>query len=339
MFETFHQEIIQRTSSLKTAFKELLELVENWILSHETDQEMHDRLSRVLMIIGKPNSGLNPEDIKVCQEHLNFLLGRVEKPAPSSTAFRKKLNWLFQEQIEKLNDEFNLLKKTCDGIRDILNDETVPASGFIMAQEDERKRISREIHDGPAQSLANLTMRIDFCLEQIGNPDVLKKELSDLKDSVTKSLRDIRRFIFDLRPMALDDLGLIPTIEQFLAGIKARTGFVVQFQVDGERIPLSSEKELAVFRVIQEAVNNAIHHSKGKNIQIFLSFDKNLNTLTGVVKDDGIGFDIGQIKKTYGISKRLGLKSMEERVNLAGGKLKIVSDKGEGTVVSFSIKI
>lgn len=210
------------------------------------------------------------------------------------------------------------------------------SNGIILAQEEERKRISREIHDGPAQTLASLTMRIDYCLEHEKLPEEVATELYELKDSIGKSLKDIRRFIFDLRPMALDDLGLIPTLEQFITGFKRRTGIPVHVDVTGERTNLSSEKELSVFRVIQEASNNAAKHAEPKSIHIFLSFQSEKNNLSVVIKDDGKGFDVAKTKQSYGSLKKLGLISMEERIRLANGEIEIVSSNS-GTVVSFLI--
>ncbi|PKL44697.1 MAG: hypothetical protein CVV41_04845 [Candidatus Riflebacteria bacterium HGW-Riflebacteria-1] len=213
------------------------------------------------------------------------------------------------------------------------------ANGIILAQEEERKRISREIHDGPAQTLASLTMRIDYCLEQTGLPTPLVDELKELKETVIRSLKDIRRFIFDLRPMALDDLGLLPTLEQFISGFKNRTGVPVYVDTDGEHEFLGAERELAVFRVIQEATNNALKHSNPVSVHIFLKFDARKQRLSVVIKDDGCGFDVAETRRKYGNLKKLGLISMEERVRLSGGEFTIVSDSGTGTVVSFWVPL
>ncbi|MEW6708917.1 MAG: sensor histidine kinase [Candidatus Riflebacteria bacterium] len=235
----------------------------------------------------------------------------------------------------RLQSQADMINKRVSGILQAYNSSDNTANGIILAQEEERRRISREIHDGPAQTLASLTMKIDYCLEQPGVNDNLAGELRELKDSVIRSLKDIRRFIFDLRPMALDDLGLVPTLEQFIAGFKKRTGVPVYVNVEGERSSMNAEVELAVFRVIQEACNNAIKHANPASVHIFVKFDDARKRLAVVVKDDGQGFDVSSVKKNYGLLKKLGLKSMEERVRLAAGEFEIVSDQGGGTIVSF----
>lgn len=242
--------------------------------------------------------------------------------------------------VNRMNSQAELIVKRVASLIQLSNfDGANNANGMILAQEEERRRISREIHDGPAQTLASLTMRIDYCLEQKGLSEELKNELLELKDSVIRSLKDIRRYIFDLRPMALDDLGLIPTLEQFISGFKGRTGVPVHVDVEGDRIMLGPEKDLAVFRVIQEASNNAIKHADPSVVHIFLKFDPRKRRLSVVVKDDGNGFDVVDKRKNYGSLKKLGLISMEERVRLAGGEFLIVSDPGSGTVVSFWVPL
>jgi len=238
----------------------------------------------------------------------------------------------------RLNMQGNSILRRVSALLLIIN-SPANANGIILAQEEERKRISREIHDGPAQTLASLTMRIDYCLEQPGLPAPLGEELKELKDSVIRSLKDIRRFIFDLRPMALDDLGLLPTLEQFISGFKNRTGVPVYIDTDGERAFLGGDKELAVFRVIQEATSNALRHSNPNSVHIFLKFDAVKQRLAVVIKDDGSGFDVAETRRVYGNLKKLGLISMEERIRLSGGEFSIVSDPGSGTVVSFWVPL
>ncbi|KAF1080919.1 MAG: Sensor protein DegS [Candidatus Rifleibacterium amylolyticum] len=238
----------------------------------------------------------------------------------------------------RLNMQGNSILRRVSALLLLIN-SPANANGIILAQEEERKRISREIHDGPAQTLASLTMRIDYCLEQPGLPQPLVDELKELKESVIRSLKDIRRFIFDLRPMALDDLGLLPTLEQFIGGFKNRTGVPVYIDTDGERAFLGGDKELAVFRVIQEATNNALRHSNPNSVHIFLKFDAHKQRLSVVIKDDGSGFDVAETRRVYGNLKKLGLISMEERIRLSGGEFSIVSDSGSGTVVSFWVPL
>lgn len=337
MSQTWQDALSARVMAMKTRLGSLVELVESWVLSLSNEEERFRRLKALEELIENPASGLNSETLAQAREHLAALIGRGQDRAYASVSFRQRLQGLFREAIERLNTETDDLLKQ---IGKLASPSGVPggdSSGFIMAQEDERKRISREIHDGPAQHLASLTMRIDYILERADKPEVLREELPQLKESITRCLKDIRRFIFDLRPMALDDLGLLPTLEQFIQGFKARTGMIVQLSREGEIFNSAPEKELAIFRVIQEAVNNAHRHAHAKIIRIFITFDHDKSQIQVAITDDGHGFDLPAIRKAYHSLRKLGLLSMEERVRLAGGEFTIVSTPGEGTVVSFSV--
>jgi len=328
--------------AVKSGLGGILELVESWILSMTGESERRKKLEQVAAIVKERGSGLSDSDRATCLANLAAVLGSSDTAMMSSIGYRIKLQAMFKEQTEKVQSRLDQLLKQSGRLVDSYQkpgDDANPKGGVVMAQEEERRRISREIHDGPAQSLASLTMRINFCLEHISEVDVLRQELNDLKEAIGRSLKDIRRFIFDLRPMALDDLGLVPTLEQFMTGFKNRTGINVYIDIEGERTALAQDTELAIFRVIQEAVNNAHRHAAAKSIHAFLTFDASLNRLSGVVKDDGKGFDVATMRKNYSSMKKLGLLSMEERIRLAGGDFDLVSKKGEGTVISFWVPL
>lgn len=323
--------------ALKGCLGNIVELVDNWIVSIGREEEKIKILESVREEIKANSDKLPAKSAELCLESLAKLMDKDSDTA--SLAYQKRIKDMFAHEIDKLNiklDQF--IERVGTLIKDIRSPEN-PAKRVIMAQEEERKRISREIHDGPAQSLANLTMSIDFCMEMADNPEVIRGELASLKDCIIRSLKDIRRFIFDLRPMALDDLGLVPTLEQFTTSFKLKTGLSIHIDVSGERKQMSGEKELTVFRVVQEAVNNAFKHSSANSIHVFLSFDRPKNKLNAVVKDNGSGFDLAGIKKNYSTLGKMGLISMEERILLSGGEFEIITGKSDGTIVSFWIPL
>lgn len=206
---------------------------------------------------------------------------------------------------------------------------------IIEAQEEERRKLSREIHDGPAQMLANVMLRsqlIDKVFREKGNEDGFK-EIQDLRKMVRSALYEVRRIIYDLRPMALDDLGLIPTLKKYLSTIEeyngATTISLVYIGTD-KRIP--ARFEIALFRLIQEAVQNALKHAEAKEIKVKLEMTK--THVTVIVKDDGKGFDIRAKKENS-----FGLIGMRERVELLEGHLTIDSSIGSGTVIMIQVPI
>lgn len=206
---------------------------------------------------------------------------------------------------------------------------------IIEAQEEERKRLSRDIHDGPAQMLANVLLRsglIEKTYAERGG-ELAMVELNELKATVKDALLEVRRIIYDLRPMALDDLGLIPTLKKYLSQI---TDFDksanIHFQNSGAEQRFHTNIEVAVFRLVQESVSNAMKHGQAKDIWVKIEW---LNDIINIlVKDDGIGFDVKEVR-----DKSFGLIGMRERISLLNGSMQINSELGGGTTILFRIPL
>ena len=206
---------------------------------------------------------------------------------------------------------------------------------IIKAQEEERKRLSREIHDGPAQMMANVLMRsnlIDRIYREKG-PEKALKEIQDLKINVRNALSEVRRIIYDLRPMALDDLGIVPTLKKYLSTImEYNPGVDIQFMSYNNERRISSDYEVAIFRLVQEGVNNALKH--GNSSVIFVKIEWLRDEINVVVKDNGKGFDTENIREGS-----FGIIGMKERIDLLKGTIKISSVIGKGTTVLMKIPL
>lgn len=206
---------------------------------------------------------------------------------------------------------------------------------IIAAQEEERKRLSREIHDGPAQMMANVLMRsnlIDRTFREKG-ADAALKEIHDLKISVRNALSEVRRIIYDLRPMALDDLGIDPTLKKYLSTImEYNPGVEIQFLSYNNERRIPSDYEVAVFRLVQESVNNALKH--GKPNLIIVKLEWLCDEINVVVKDNGVGFDTECAREGS-----FGIIGMKERIDLLKGSLKISSSIGKGTTILMKIRL
>lgn len=206
---------------------------------------------------------------------------------------------------------------------------------IIEAQEEERKRLSRDIHDGPAQMLANVLLRAGL-IEKIFNEegkDPAIKELQHLRQSVRSTLIEVRRVIFDLRPMDLDDLGVVPALKKYLSIVDEYEKDVsVSFQSFGKEERFHPNIEVAVFRLVQEAVMNALKHGKPNSVWVKIEWLR--DTLNVIIKDDGAGFDVNEVKE-----KSFGLIGMRERIDLLKGLMKINSNKGKGTMLLFQIPL
>ncbi|WP_374703409.1 sensor histidine kinase [Bacillus sp. Marseille-P3661] len=205
---------------------------------------------------------------------------------------------------------------------------------IIEAQEEERRRLSREIHDGPAQMLANVMLRSEL-IERTSREkgmDAALIEVKDLRQMVRSALYEVRKIIYDLRPMALDDLGLIPTLKRYLTTVEDYHKIRIEFISIGREIRLAQRLEVALFRLVQEAVQNAMKHAKPKAVQVKMDINKKHVTL--VIKDDGQGFDTTSKKEGS-----FGLVGMRERVELLRGQLTIDSVIGKGTLIMIQVPL
>ena len=208
---------------------------------------------------------------------------------------------------------------------------------IIRAQEDERRRLAREIHDGPAQTMANLVIKSEICEKLIDiDNEKAKKELNSFRDTVRLGLGDIRKIIYDLRPMSLDDLGLIPSIQNLVNDFSRETGIFINIKSDIEEELIAPVIEIALFRIIQESLNNVRKHSNAKDVNIqFETTEKHINLL---ISDNGVGFDAKQDRK-YEVESGYGLTSMKERAELLAGKFNVSSSCTDGTKIYVSIPL
>lgn len=193
---------------------------------------------------------------------------------------------------------------------------------IILGQEAERARLAREIHDGPAQVLANTVMRLQFVEQmQKHKPEEVPGELARIKATLQESMKEVRRFIFDLRPASLADAGLLPTLRQYTRDYSEQFNVPVELNLP-ENLVLSANQELVVFRVIQEALQNIHKHAEATAITILIQ-QRPGGPVVVVINDDGKGFQTKGARRSQHSSS--GLVSMKERAATVGGTLKIDS--------------
>lgn len=202
----------------------------------------------------------------------------------------------------------------------------------ISAQEEERKRIARELHDETTQSLAALVMALDSYLASQASGKLLA-----MKDQLVRILSGVHQVIFDLRPSLLDDLGLFPALRWYAEDRLRLQGIQVRFETTGPERRLPSEMEVALFRVIQEAVTNIVKHAEAENVVIGMEFNDSVVQIE--VEDDGRGFDVQSIGAAPSEVSGLGLLGMRERVELLGGKFTLESELGKGTRIALEVPV
>jgi two-component system sensor histidine kinase DegS len=208
---------------------------------------------------------------------------------------------------------------------------------IILAQEEERKRIAREIHDGPAQMLANLVLRTEIVERMLVKQEfgLVQDEVLDLKGQVRYSLEEMRKVIFNLRPMALDDLGLIPTLRKYVHDFEEKTKLRTSLETRGQEHRLSSAMEAAVYRLVQEALSNAAKHAYPSFVLVEITYQAQLIKI--VIKDNGLGFNVQKLKNPQGNRESFGLVGMRERVELLEGRMEIISAENQGTTIVIHI--
>lgn len=207
---------------------------------------------------------------------------------------------------------------------------------IIMIQEEERKRVSREIHDGPAQAIANLMLKVELCEKLMKkNPSEAEEELAELKQHLKQSMQEVRRIIYDLRPLMLEDLGLKAALEKLASQFNKEHRLKVdcKFQIPNDYL-LSSVLEKTIFRIVQEALNNVYKHAGAKEAEVHIK--QTSSNVCLLIRDDGCGFDLNEAlneKRT----KNFGLQGIQERVHLLDGQIKIATAPGKGTSIYIAI--
>jgi two-component system, NarL family, sensor histidine kinase DegS len=218
-------------------------------------------------------------------------------------------------------------------------DSSSMIAGVIQAQERERLRISLQMHDGPAQSMSNLILRAEICQKMLDRDlDMARGELAGLKTAVNSTLQDIRRFIFELRPMILDDLGLVPTLRRYAQQFTEKNKVDVNLMVQGLDTRLPSHYEVAIFRFVQEALSNVAKHAGANSARVVL--DGGGANLHVSVEDDGGGFPVGEVLADTSGRRNMGIALLRQQAEtLLRGEFGIESAVGRGTRVAAVVPL
>ena len=221
------------------------------------------------------------------------------------------------------------------------NDNSIDCSiKLLKSQEMDRNRISRELHDSTVQSLTSFGHKLEYCSRLIDKDPVrVKLELQSMIDLNKDIINGMREIIYDLRPMSLNNIGFIPSVESYCQYLRRSSNFDVVLKVSGQEQKMSSITSVTLFRILREACNNSIKHSKAKKIYIRISFTN--ETVKLDVDDDGVGFDLDMVedllKEDYYHS--FGLSTMRERAKLLSGSFSIKTKPGAGTKIQVSVPL
>lgn len=291
----------------KEVYEEALDIRVRYITKQNEEKELilkRDNLERTLK-----NYNLNIEEAQGAVNQINIALGYLE-----------------------------------GNILDIINDQDeksqmIVGIKILENQELERQRIAREIHDGPAQYIANAMMRVDFC-KVVVKKDLEKgiNELDDLKSNIRMALKEVRGIIYDLRPLHLEELGLMDAIKDMINIISVENDVKIDMIVDESSYEVEKIMQIAIYRIMQEILNNIKKHSKAKYVDIKINYIKDYIYI--YIQDDGIGFNVQEtLINTKQKGNRYGLIGIFERVKQLRGKIEVKSSKGEGTIYKIKLPI
>lgn len=288
-------------------------------------------ISLLVLLVGLPMIVLAYRSHQVTAP-LQSLVSQVERVSSGEFDSQVSVN-AGPSEVRDLEIAFN---RMVGQLREYQRDIQSYVVSVLNSQEDERKRIARELHDETAQALIVLGRQVEAA-EEAAESEELIEQLSKLRDMVDHTLHGVRRFTSDLRPPLLEELGLPRTLEILGGRVGREVGLDIEVEIKGEPQQLLPELELAIYRLAQESLNNVRRHAEAQHARVVLKYGSDAVEL--YVSDDGIGFDVPEDSKELMRSGRLGLMGMYERARLFGGRTAIESKESEGTKVSIYIPI
>jgi two-component system sensor histidine kinase DegS len=314
-------------------------------------EEELKEINNSLTVIDKNNNSnadlFSPSIKNEKDNRVSFLI--AEKQNIESKMKEAEENFLFfinkKNSLDNLINCFYTMKSNCIEEPGTVNDGTAYNISLDMGinvletQENERKRIARDLHDSTVQNLTNMMHKTELCTRLIDiDPVRAKLELQTMINTIKSTINDMRSIIFGLRPMSLDDLGLIATIERYIRDLKKNHDMDISLKVNDEEKSILPVINLTLFRIVQEASNNAIKHGKAKKIIIELNYEE--DNIELCIYDNGIGFK----KDTYMETKAnmfsgYGLSMMKERVLLLSGDFNIESSENKGTKILVKVPL
>lgn len=230
----------------------------------------------------------------------------------------KELGMAFNEMVEQI-------RRYRAGVRQYVADIT-------RTQEEERKRIARDLHDDTVQSLIAINQRLELVKELLKeDPNEALTRLTEIKTMVTGAIASVRQFSRDLRPLTLEDLGLSAAMQYLVNQLAQSEAIDVHYQVEGQAENLPADMEVAIYRILQEALNNIKKHARATKVNVLAEFAPEQVSLT--IQDNGQGFEVPENMTDFASSGSFGIMGLEERAQLFGGKLTVISASEEGTTV------
>ncbi len=329
-------EVIDKADELENQYRmariRLTEVSRDFVKFNEQDiKNAYDKATQIQ--VEKMMYAEKEQQLKARRDDLQKRVRNVDMSIERAQTIHSQINVV----LEYLSGDLNQVTRILESAK---NRQLIGLK-IIVAQEEERKRMARDIHDGPAQSLANLVLRMEIAERMIVKQEfeMVQHELKDLKAQVRSGLEEIRKIIFNLRPMALDDLGLVPTLRKYVQDFEEKTRIRTKFETIGREIRLPSAMEAGIYRLVQEAFTNVIKHANATYVSLEMTYQAQLVKI--LVADNGVGFQVESSEHLAAQHQgsHFGLIGMRERAELLEGRLEIESAKDQGTKISIIIPV
>ncbi|HPH95953.1 MAG TPA: histidine kinase [Anaerolineaceae bacterium] len=330
-WDEFQHEIVAELEQSQRALREITLMLEQSQVEMNKLTQRNQAVTVRLQQMQAQSESLSRAEIRMAydaaldsQQRLFVMRGQIEKYQSDQSHLQRYVNVL--NQTVKMLEE-RPAKQQSKGQKGSASIEMM-----VNAQESERQRLSRAMHDGPAQALSNFILQTEIATRLFDIDQAkAREELNNLKSAAEGTFEKVRNFIFELRPMMLDDLGLIPTMERYAGTFKSQTGLETNLIITGTERRLEPYMEVMIFRTLQELMGNAARHAQASLLKVSVKLDEANIRIS--VEDNGRGFDTEALSGSNG----LGLKLIRERADMLGGSFDIDSVIGQGTRIALQL--
>ncbi len=334
IWEKLRQDCRNELEQAKKELKENITLVEQSQLEVAKLQQRNATITGHLLQIQSQIETASKADIRAAydsaldaQQRLFLMRGQIDKLQSDHNHIERHLN--IMEKVIQMLESGDFVDS---GLKNEQMDVAKSVEMIIQAQEAERGRLARKMHDGPAQALSNFILQAEIAMRLFDVDHAkAKDELAGVKTTAASTFQKVRDFIFELRPMMLDDLGLVPTITRYVETYKEQSRIEVRLITTGMEQRFESYIEVMVFRAIQELLSNIALHSQAT--QVILQTDSSQTGLRVSIEDNGKGFEVDKVEEKGG----MGLKVIRDRVQMLGGNFEVHSTIGQGSHILFQI--
>ncbi len=339
-FQTFVEDTFTEYDHTQKQLREIDVLIKQSAAEVERLAQRHAQVTNYVRQLQTNFDTIPREDIREgyeaqqnAQQRLFTMRGQLEKLQSDQRNLERLAE--FQRKLLELSEGSGVMPQMQKGraTRDQSNVVRV-----VQVEESARQSLVRRMHDGPASSLSNFILQAEICQRLFDkNPDRARGELNALKATASATFETVKDFIFELRPMMLDDLGVVPTLRRYVETLQEKDGPQISITVTGMERRLEGHVEITVFRAVQELLNNARRHARATQVQVLL--DLTQERLLAVVEDNGGGFNVEEALGGSDANRTIGLTTIRERIEMLGGELNIQSSTGHGSRAEFVIPL